>query len=118
MISAGVDWGSPFKISSTDKTDNMNIEIEKTDLDSNGIYAFKNPENGNKPFGFVVSKMKMDIVHGPSILNFDFVGTSYDWDTAVDVKHADDKADDWTNKAIGKVITKGIRIQTHGPIQN
>ena len=96
------DWIHPWD--SLDKTTGLTISIAASDLDSAGIYWLK---DGTIPIGFVASRIRIAKVSGPNILNFDFVGTYYEYDTAKDGKYNDNKADNWNTDGIDSYLIKG-----------
>ena len=80
------------------------VTIEDTDLDASGLFFFKDPNDASKPLEFASMTLAMKDFEGPEKLNFDFVGTYYDFDTAVDGKHEDDKTDEYNDLYIGHYI--------------
>ena len=94
-----VNPSKPFEDSTWDFT------IQPSDLDANGVYKFQDPDDSTKPMGFVASQIFLSKTAGPDRLNFDFVGTFYDFDTAVDGKHDDNKSDRWNNFDVGSYLT-------------
>ena len=80
------------------------VTIEPTDLDDSGLFFFKDPDDASKPIEFACMTITMKDFEGPQKLNFDFVGTYYDFDTAVDGKHEDHKDDEYNNVYIGHYI--------------
>ena len=78
------------------------VTIEETDLDDSGLFFFK----PSQPLEFACMTLTLTDFEGPDKLNFDFVGTYYDFDTAVDGKHGDDKDDDYNNVYIGHYIAE------------
>ena len=64
-------------------------------------------KNENKTQAFVASRILIQSVSGPLILNFDFVGTFYDFETARDNKHDDNREDDWNNVDVSEYWIKG-----------
>ena len=79
--------------------------IASSDLDANGVYKFQDPDDSSKPMGFVASQIHVEKAAGPDRLNFDFVGTFYDFETAVDGKHSDNKTDRWNIYDVGAYLT-------------
>ena len=94
-----VNPSKPFEDSTWDFT------IQPSDLDANGVYTFQDPDDSSKPMGFVASQIHVEKAAGPDLLNFDFVGTFYDFDTAVDGKHHDNKSDRWNIYDVGHYLT-------------
>ena len=84
----------------------MSITVDQSNLDRNGIYRFKDPDDSSKPLSFVASAIQLRQTSGPDLLNLDFVGTLYDFETAVDGKHGDGKTDRWNTLEIGQFVTK------------
>ena len=80
------------------------VTIEDTDLDDSGLFFFKDPNDGSQPLEFACMTLALKDFEGPIKLNFDFVGTYYDFDTAVDGKHADDLTDEYNNVYIGHYL--------------
>jgi hypothetical protein len=94
---------------SPDKMENkkLNVEINPGDLDDSGVFRFKDPEDPKKPLMFVASTVYITLNSGPTLLNFDFVGTYYEFDTAVDGNHTNDKDDSWNDPILGQYFIKG-----------
>ena len=84
----------------------LELDISPGDLDDSGVFRFKDPEDSTKPMMFVASKILVNPT-GPKLLNFDFIGTFYDFETAVDGKHANDKNDNWNEPVFGKYFVAG-----------
>ena len=90
------------------------IVIQKTDLDESGIYFFKDPDDPTQPMEFAMTAIKLSNWMAPTWnnnngidrINFDFVGTYYSYDTAVDGKHEDAKADNFNTLDIGDFLAK------------
>ena len=80
------------------------VTVEETDLDDSGLFFFKDPDDASKPLEFACMTMAMKDFEGPDKLNFDFVGTYYDFDTAVDGKHEDNKNDEYNDVYISHYI--------------
>ena len=80
------------------------VTIEDSDLDDSGLFFFKDPNDVSQPLEFACMTLALKDFEGPIKLNFDFVGTYYDFDTAVDGKHADDLADEYNNLYIGHYL--------------
>ena len=74
-------------------------------LDVNGIFWLK---EGNNLQGFVASRVLIERKSGPSTLNFDFVGTFYAFETAIDNKHENDKSDDYNQLSINEYWVRGV----------
>ena len=64
-------------------------------------------EKENKTQAFVASRILIERLSGPLLLNFDFVGTFYDFETAKDNAHDDNMEDDWNNVDISEYWIKG-----------
>ena len=79
--------------------------IQPSDLDENGVFKFFDQDDPGKPMGFVANQINVEKAAGPDRLNFDFVGTFYDFQTAVDGKHSDNKTDRWNNFDVGSYLT-------------
>ena len=75
------------------------ISISWSDLDVNGLYFFKHPDNPSQPLKFVASEIMLELRSG--YLNFDFLGSFYDYDTAWDGKNSDNKDDNFNERVIG-----------------
>ena len=80
------------------------VTIEDSDLDDSGLFFFKDPNDASQPLEFACMTLALKDFEGPIKLNFDFVGTYYAFDTAVDGKHADDLADEYNNVYIGHYL--------------
>ena len=107
------DWIHPWD--SLDKTTGLTVTIGASDLDSAGIYWLKDETT---PIGFVASRIRIEKVSGPNILNLDFVGTYYEYDTAKDGKYNDGKADNWNTDGIDSYLIKGILVSKPFPALN
>ena len=105
------EWIHPLE--SLDKTNGLSVTIAATDLDSNGIYWLK---DGTAPLGFVASRIKIQKTGGPNVLNLDFIGTYYDFDTAKDGMHDNTKDDNWNTDGIIRYLIKGKTIPLPNPI--
>ena len=78
--------------------------VAVADLDENGLYFF--------PFMFVSSKVYIDI-DADDYINFDFLGSFFDFDTASTGQHpADNKMDDFRNHGIGNFFIAGDFFST------
>ena len=78
------------------------VNIVEEDLNSYGVYYFKDKNDPTKPMIFVASMVMVYINNIQSMdLNFDLIGTFFDFETAVDGKHSDNKTDNFLNKNIG-----------------
>ena len=97
------EWVSPDKLENT----KLELEISPGDLDDSGVFRFRDPEDPKKPLMFVASKVCIVLDSGPTLLNFDFIGTYYEFDTAVDGKHTNDKDDTWNDPVLGQYFIKG-----------
>ena len=95
----------PSKVNS-DST-SLDLKIKSSDLDESGIFFFKDPDDQTKTLEFACMKIELHSFSGPDILNFDFIGTYYDFEVAVDGLHDDWKADEYNTLFIGKVLAKG-----------
>ena len=89
------DWRSPHGTESGDLT----FSFSAASLDSNGLYYFKQPPpNQQNNLIFVATEVK--IILNSGYLNFDFLGTFYDHNTAV-TGTKDGSDDDWNTRYIG-----------------
>ena len=95
---------SPGWISPTDDQAYHTFTVTQSSLDESGLFWL---ENENKTQAFVASRILIERISGPAILNFDFVGTFYDFETARDNKHVDNMEDDWNNVDISEYWIKG-----------
>ena len=96
-------WINP--ITAPDNQTGHTFTVTSDSLDSNGIFWLK---DGNDPQGFVASRVLIEKQSGPSTLNFDFVGTFYEFETAVDSKHENDKYDDFNQVSINEWWVRGV----------
>ena len=80
--------------------------VKPSDLDNAGVFLFKDTDDPTLPLGFVASSIWINKIAGPNLLNFDFVGTFYDYATAFDGKHSDNNTDKYNNADIGSYISK------------
>ena len=88
------DWRKPAGTENGDLT----LSINALQLDSNGLYYFKQPSpNQEKDLIFVATEVK--VVLNSGFLNFDFLGTFYDQDTAI-TGIKDSRDDDWNTRYI------------------
>ena len=97
-ITAGVysagDWRKPAGT----ETGDLTFSITASSLDENGLYYFKQPApNQEKSLLFVATEVK--VVLNAGYLNFDFLGTFYDQDTAI-TGTKDSRDDDWNTRYI------------------
>ena len=91
--SAG-DWRKPAGT----ETGKLTFSLTSSSLDDNGLYYFKQPSpNQQKNLLFVATEVK--VVLNAGYLNFDFLGTFYDQDTAV-TGIKDSRDDDWNTRYI------------------
>ena len=67
------------------------FSISSSDLDANGLYFFKDPADAQKHLNFVVSEVTLKMSSG--MVNFDFIGMIYDFQTAATGKHSDNSWD-------------------------
>ena len=78
------------------------VDVTEQDIDSYGVYYFKDKNDQSKPMIFVASTVMVYINNiAPRNLNFDLVGSFFDFETAVDGKNGDNKTDNFLNKNIG-----------------
>jgi hypothetical protein len=96
------DWIHPM--TAPDNQTGQTITVTSASLDQNGIFWL---EDGASAQSFVASRVLIEKVSGPDMLNFDFIGTFYDFDTAKRGKHSDNKYDDWTRTKMFPVWIKG-----------
>ena len=80
--------------------------ITLNEINENGIYFFKDPQNNQKTQVIIASEVMMKFNVG-NTLNFDFIGTFYDFQTASTGKHTDNKDDDWNSAVIGEFWVTG-----------
>ena len=85
----------------------FSVDIVEEDLDSHGVYYFKDKNDPTKPMIFVASMVMVFINNIQTMeLNFDLIGTFFDFETAVDGKHSDNKTDNFLNIHIGQFWMK------------
>ena len=77
------------------------ISFSLSDIDDNGLYFFKNPDNPGQAGPFKIVASSMYIEFKSHYFNFDFLGTFYDYETAWDGKHSDNKDDNFNSRVIG-----------------
>ena len=94
-------WRSPVELSNTPLT----FSISVNDLDDNGLYYFKDPQNSQKVHMFVTTEVQIKTNSG--FLNYDFLGTFYDFQTASNGKHSDNAADNFNSKVIANFWISG-----------
>ena len=95
------NWRKPFGT----EDGMVKFTVTPSDLDENGLYYFKQPApDQDKSLVFIASEFQLKF--GVGMLNFDFLGTFYDFNAAkTGVKSG--KADDWNDKKIGNFWIKG-----------
>ena len=81
------------------------ISFSLSDIDDNGLYFFKHPDNPAHPLKIVASSMSIEFKS--HYFNFDFLGTFYDYDTAWDGKHSDNKDDNFNSRVMGSFWITG-----------
>ena len=81
-----------------------------TSLDESGVFWLQ--DNQEVTQSFVASRILIKRISGPQKLNFDFVGTFYDFETAKDNAHDDSQEDGWNDVDISSYWVKGTS-QTH-----
>ena len=77
-----------------------------TSLDESGVFWLQ--DNQEVTQSFVASRILVKRISGPGTLNFDFVGTFYDFETAKDNAHDDSQEDGWNDVDISSYWVKGI----------
>ena len=91
-------------------TELIDVEIKPEDLDDAGVYRFKDPNDSGKPMTFVTSKFRIQNFEagGTTHLNFDFIGTYYNFDTASTGTHQfNNKDDNFNDPVLGQYLVKG-----------
>ena len=96
-------WINP--VTAPDDQTGHTFTVAPDSLDTNGIFWLK---DGDKPLAFVASRLLIERKSGPSTLNFDFVGTFYDFETAIDSKHDNNKNDDYNSISINEYWVRGV----------
>ena len=81
------------------------FSITSSDLDENGLYFFKDPDDAQKPLGFVASEVNLKISSG--MVNFDFIGMIYDFQVAATGKHSDNSQDGFQTLRFGDFWLSG-----------
>ena len=87
------------------------FNIQPSDLDKAGVYWFKDANDPTKFSARLTSAIQFEQdgdQPASTVINFDFVGTFYDFDVAAKGQHADGKLDDYNNVNIGKYVTIGL----------
>ena len=79
--------------------------ITSSDLDENGLYFFKDPDDAQKPLGFVASEVNLKISSG--MVNFDFIGMIYDFQVAATGKLSDNSQDGFQTLRFGDFWLSG-----------
>lgn len=77
----------------------MALTIQASDLDDNGLYFFPDPLSSSKKLTFIASKIFIKL--NADFINFDFIGTFFDFQTASTGKHTDTKDDKFHDRVIG-----------------
>ena len=67
------------------------FSVSSSDLDANGLLFFKDPADSQKHLNFVASEVTLIMNSG--MVNFDFIGMIYDFQTAATGKHSDNAWD-------------------------
>ena len=86
------------------------VPITTAEIDDNGLYFFKDPSNNQKPMIFIASEVFVKLNGG--FVNFDFLGTFYDFQVASTGKNSDNQPDDWNTQAIGDFWIKGLFLKS------
>ena len=86
------------------------ITITLADLDDNGLYWLKNPDDSSDPIPwmFMATKLYVD-VEMDGYLNFDFIGSYYSWSASTT------GSDDFDNLEIGLFLVVGECAFSHKP---
>ena len=103
------DGGHPLRHPNKAKEDEpLTLTISGSDLDEHGIFYLKDVEDPSKPLMFVASSIRFNADYGDEPLNFDFVGSFFDFEVASTGKHGDGKADEWNTRDINNFYITGI----------
>ena len=102
------DGGHPLRHPNEAKDEPLTLTISGSDLDEHGIFYLKDLQDPNKPLMFVASSIRFNADYGDDPLNFDFVGSFFDFEVASTGKHEDGEADEWNTRDINNFYIKGI----------
>ena len=100
------EWIHPTSLDSEGKLDKLTgliVTVTPSSLDEAGIFWLK---EGTEPVAFVASRIQIEKTSGQDLLNFDFIGTYYSFDTAKDNSQGG-KADNWNSDGIYWYLIKG-----------
>ena len=102
------DGGKPLRHPNRVEDDALGLEIRVSDLDEDGIYYLKDDEDPSKPLMFVASSILFNAIVEDEPLNFDFVGSFFDFEVASTGLHPDGKEDGWNTRNMENFFIKGI----------
>ena len=97
-VERGIYSSTAMRKPDDDGDGHLALTIQATDLDDNGLYFF------TEKLTFVASKIFIKL--NADFLNFDFIGTFFDFTTASTGKHSDGKNDQFHNHVIGYYLLK------------
>ena len=93
------DWRDPAGLGPGPHT----LTIAPGDLDPQGCFYFQ--DGAGQPLVFVASKLKLGL--GSGLLNFDLIGTFFDFSVASTGKWGDGRSDTWHSSEIQNFWVKG-----------
>ena len=98
-VERGIYTASDKRKPHEDGDGHMAVTIQAADLDDNGLYFFPDPSSSSKKLTFIASKIFIKL--NADFINFDFIGTFFDFQTAATGQHSDGKNDDFHSVVMG-----------------
>ena len=98
-VERGIYSATDMRKPHDDGDGNMALTIQASDLDDNGLYFFPDPLSSSKQLTFIASKIFIKL--NADFINFDFIGTFFDFQTASTGQHGDGKEDKFHSQVIG-----------------
>ena len=103
-VERGIYSATDMRKPHDDGNGHMSVTIQASDLDDNGLYFFPDPLSSSKQLTFIASKIFIKL--NADFINFDFIGTFFDFQTAATGKHGDGNDDQFHSPVIGYFLLK------------